>query len=575
MAKLLSSLNIGDKVKLGKHQVNNEARQDIVWQIGAKDHAGYPANSVTLVADKIIDLRGFDAKEPGNSDSSRGRYGNNRYKNSNLRQWLNKSGKGWFSKTHNADEPPTDAGMSQPTAYDGREGFLSAFTADELNAILDTTLTVAKNTVTDGGGSETLVDKVFLLSNTEVGLSNENNIVEGSKLPLFSDNNSRRRGLTQQAFSNTKSGRKPSSVGDMWYWLLRTPYASSSNGVRNVPTDGTLISSHAYLGHPGVLPALNLKSGIFVSDSVDSDGAYTIIHNNSPTISGADTNLGDKNTGFSITYSVNDTDLTDTLTVKEKINGITIRTLNNAPRNKQFTIEITEEMLYNFNLLATNTIEIEVNDGQGQVVYRRYTFKRTNTAPKISGQDENLGEKTEGFDITFSATDQENDTMSAKIYINDKLVQTYEVIESSQEYTYTLSKLEFVQLGNEDEHKIRIEVQDHNNATAIRNYTFTRKVGRIMYAFEKETDIMATQILISPTWYIAEGAEGKVLVCNNAYDEEPTWEDATEQILLERHFNFTNAIKTGDDWGIGVQIIINKGTATELSYLAGFGGAFK
>lgn len=301
----------------------------------------------------------------------------------------------------------------------------------------------------------------------------------------------------------------------------------------------------------------------------------TVINNVPPTISGVDTNLGDKNTGFTITYSVNDADTADNLTVKEKINGVTIKTLNNAPRNQEFTIEITEEMLYSYDLHATNTIEIEVNDGQGNVVYRRYTFKRTNTAPRISGQDEELGEKTEGFDITFSATDQENDTMSAKVYLNDRLVKTYEVIEPNQEYIYSLSKLDFVQLNNTDVHKIRIEVQDHNNATAIRNYTFTRKLTRVMYAFEKETDIMATQILISPTWHIAAGAVAQVLVCNNAFDEIPTWEDATEQVLLERHFNFINKEKTADKWGIGVQIIINKGTATELSYLAGFGGAYK
>lgn len=299
------------------------------------------------------------------------------------------------------------------------------------------------------------------------------------------------------------------------------------------------------------------------------------IDNSPPTVSGQDANLGDKNTGFTVSYSVNDTDLTDTLTVKEKINGVTIRTLNNAPKNQEFTIAITEEMLYSYDLYTTNTIEIEVSDGQGHAVYRRYTFKRTNTAPKISGQDANLGEKTEGVDITFSATDQENDAMSAKVYLNDKLVKTYEVIEPNQEYTYTLPKLDFVQLNNTDVHKIRVEVQDHNNATALRNYTFTRSLTRVLYAFEKETDIMATQILISPTWGIAEGAEPKVLVCNNLFDEIPTWEDATEQVLLERHFNFTNTAKTGATWGIGVQIIINKGTATELSYLAGFGGAYK
>ena len=56
MARLLNSLNVGDKVRMGRHQVNNEAKQDIIWQVAGKNHSGYPSNSVTLVAEKIIDL---------------------------------------------------------------------------------------------------------------------------------------------------------------------------------------------------------------------------------------------------------------------------------------------------------------------------------------------------------------------------------------------------------------------------------------------------------------------------------------------------------------------------------------
>ncbi|CAK7080768.1 hypothetical protein [Tissierella sp.] len=372
----------------------------------------------------------------------------------------------------------------------------------------------------------------------------------------------------------------------MYVVATTTAYKVRSETIETNDLNGKLATFH----YVDIL-SINMvgeRKGSFIEEIVAEDGTYPNdgklgsywyvkggLANTPPTISGQDSNLGDRNTDFTVTYSVNDTDAADNLTVKEKINGVTIKTLNNAPRNQEFTIEITEEMLYSYDLHATNTIEIEVNDGQGNVVYRRYTFKRTNTAPKISGADADLGEKIEGFDITFSATDQENDTMSAKVYLNDRLVKTYEVIEPNQEYIYSLSKLDFVQLNNTDVHKIRIEVQDHNNATAIRNYTFTRKLNRIMYAFQKETDIMATQILISPTWHIAAGAIAQVLVCNNAFDEIPTWENATEQVLLERHFNFINKEKTDEKWGIGVQIIINKGTATELSYLAGFGGAYK
>lgn len=280
MAKLISNLPIGAKVRYGKHKVMNETPQDIIWQVAHHNKPEYPTNSTTLVPEGIIDLRGFDAKEPSNSDDNRRNYGNNRYKDSNIRQWLNKSGTNWFVKAHSADESPTNSGMSQPTGYDTRDGFLTHFTEDEKAAILDTTLAVAKNTVTDGGGSETITDKVFLLSNTEIGLAKENGIDEGSKLDLFSNDASRVSKLTQQAFTNTQSGSKPSTVNDPWYYWLRSPLAALSYNVRRVHAAGSLYYDYACHGDNGVRPALNLESDILVSDTPDESGVYEAVWTN-------------------------------------------------------------------------------------------------------------------------------------------------------------------------------------------------------------------------------------------------------------------------------------------------------
>lgn len=282
MTQLISTLPVGSKIKFGKHQVNTEVKEDIIWQIGAKNHNGYPANSITLVAEKIIDYRGFDAMEPSNSDSNRKTRGNNRYKDSNLRQWLNKAGNPWFVKTHTADEPPTNAGTNNyGTDYDTRDGFLSAFTADELAAVLNTNVVTAKNTVTDGGGLETLIDKVFLLSNTEVGLANEPGGAEGFKLEMFTNDASRISKTTQQAFTNTKNTNKQASINGPWNWWLRSPCSGISHYVRFVHASGALSSdTSAYSGNYGVRPALNLSSEILVSDTTDVDGCYQAVWTN-------------------------------------------------------------------------------------------------------------------------------------------------------------------------------------------------------------------------------------------------------------------------------------------------------
>ena len=141
----------------------------IIWEIGDKNHAGYPANSVTLVAANILKLACFDAKESGNDDSSRRSYGNNRYSLSNLRQWLNKAGSPWYQAQHGADAAPTNANVwSNYNEYDDEAGFLTGFSAQMLAAILNTTLTVAKASV-DGGG---LTKVIFFVRSSCLFLQN-------------------------------------------------------------------------------------------------------------------------------------------------------------------------------------------------------------------------------------------------------------------------------------------------------------------------------------------------------------------------------------------------------------------
>lgn len=246
----------------------------IIWEIGDKNHAGYPANSVTLVAANILKLACFDAMESGNSDSNRRRYGNNRYSLSNLRQWLNKAGSPWYQAQHGADAAPTNANVwSNYNEYDDEAGFLTGFSAQMLAAILNTTLTVAKASV-DGGGSETVTDKVFLLSKAEVGLGAENGVSEGSTLAMFSDNTSRQCRPTAQAVSNSEYTSSSLSASQPWWYYLRSPSASYSYNVRYVYSGGTLDNRHAYYGSSGVRPALYLKSDISVS--LDGNDESTI-----------------------------------------------------------------------------------------------------------------------------------------------------------------------------------------------------------------------------------------------------------------------------------------------------------
>ena len=277
MAQKLSNLANKSKVKFGSLYGS-----PIVWIVADKNHAGYPSNSVTLVTNQIIKMLCIDATEPSNGNSDRRGYGNHRYIYSNLRQWLNSPAAAgqWYTAQHSADQTPDSSHVwNGGNPYSGLAGFLNAFTANERAALLNTTITVGKSS-TDGGGTETCTDKIFPLSCTEVGLSGDH--VCGSKLAIFSDNNSRIATVTASCVANSNYSSNPGS-GAAWYYWLRDAYAGSARFARYVGTDGPLDWNGAYDGYYGLRPACNLSSDLLISDSVDSDGCYTVIYNQAPT----------------------------------------------------------------------------------------------------------------------------------------------------------------------------------------------------------------------------------------------------------------------------------------------------
>ena len=285
MAQPLSNLSIGAKVKFGNHQVNTEAAMPIIWTIVAKNHPGYPANAITLHAEKIIDLRCFDAREPNNTNSNRRSYGNNRYSVSNIDQWLNKDSAAgaWYVEQHTYDQSPDAANVNNKTPYDTRPGFLYHFTAAEKDAILNTTIRVVKPSA-DGGGYEDITRKVFLPSTTEVGLADEDGTAEGTAWGFYTSKDTRIAYFTAQAFNNTLTSPKPSDIGNAWDWWLRTPISSSASRARGVSSNGALGSNYAHYGSGGVRPALNLPSSLLVSDTTDADGCYTFMWWTPPSI---------------------------------------------------------------------------------------------------------------------------------------------------------------------------------------------------------------------------------------------------------------------------------------------------
>lgn len=321
-----------------------------------------------------------------------------------------------------------------------------------------------------------------------------------------------------------------------------------------------------------------IDNGSFPANSAGQNLYYwpvLIVDNNVPIISGEDENLGNKTSSFNITYSVSDTDAGQELTVKEKLNGSIIRTLKNPTQNSTLTFTITDELFVSLSMNTTNTIEIEVTDGSA-TTYRRYTFVKTNSAPFITytGQAD-LGELTTKPGITYSVKDNEGDAITVTEKLNGEVISQFSAT-SNTNYTVGITDTFWLTCGS-NTNTVEIIASDALGGSSSKTITFSRKITKLQIVMKNaiETDAKATKILVSPQW-TTTGGVGKVEVCNNGFDSNPTWEDATTMVVLNRPHLFTNTSKTASKWGIKIRITVtkNQGYDGEVA-IFGFGGAYE
>ena len=255
-----SNLTLGSTFMFGKHQVGSETPWDIEWEIVHQEDNYQIAQTVQL-----IDARAFDTKEASSSDSNRKIYGNNNWKLSNIRQWLNSdaSAGNWYSAQHSADAPPTNANTSYPTGYDTRPGFLYHFTAAQKSAMMNFDLTLKIPTV-DGGGSHIVSQKVFLPTMTQVGLGANEGVAEGTVFNKYNGvaNSVRIRTVHPNADANSGNTNTGFVANTAWMWWLSSCYTTSYHA-RAVASSGGLGYSTAYGGDGALAPCIVLpRSGI-------------------------------------------------------------------------------------------------------------------------------------------------------------------------------------------------------------------------------------------------------------------------------------------------------------------------
>lgn len=568
MAQKISNLAVGTLVKFGTfHGV------PVVWKIADKNHSGYPANSVTLLSNQVLKLMCFDAKEVTH-DSDRALYGYSRYLHSNIRQWLNSDANAgeWFVSQHFHDiSPQNSATLSGLNGYDKIAGFLNAFSAKEQDALLNTTITAAIDSISSTTKAETLTDRMFLLSCAEVGVVGDS--VQGVLLPIFSDDTSRQATVTAQCVSNAPAYSNL-TAGAVWGYWLRDADVSATWRSRNIAKNGRMEITYSATESIGLRPACNLSGDLMVTDTADADGSYTILYNAAPTapvsITVPATVYGGK--AVAITWgAASDPD--------GNLAGYVVEASISSGAWSQIYKGAATTCTVNVAHGATTAqFRVKAYDAMGAESAYTTSPARTvinNRTPVVSGSDADLGTFAgTAPSASYTVTDADGDVVTVVEKLDGVTLRQYTAaLGASNVLTFDASRWRSILNGR---HTMTVTATDPMGASVTRTLTFTKAVTSIRFeqALAMSADAMPTRAILNIQGSFPTGSTLTVWICNNGNDAAPTWEEVTQKVLSRDKIFFNNDTKTAASWGVKIRVDLQRGTATEACYIQSIGGNF-
>lgn len=320
------------------------------------------------------------------------------------------------------------------------------------------------------------------------------------------------------------------------------------------------------------------------SSGATSTRSYNFYKSNTaPVISGTDEFLGEKNTAFTYDFTVTDPDFDQVVVVvtltKEgsKLPGEEILNITNAIGSTH-TVNITDEKLATLDLGGTYSIEIKADDGKTGVSYRRLTFTKVNKAPIISGNDRDLGVINSASLLadSFSITDLEGDAISAKIFLDDRIIYDYPEIVDNKVYNYEINTEDYVKLAK-GAHAIKIISSDDKKATSERLIAFTKRADKMEFILSvNETDTPAIKILAILKATLAPGDVLSIKATNNYADSKPVWEDITDKSVARMVHQYQNKTLTAAKGQIAIWVTVAKGSPEEQrSVITGMSGGYE
>lgn len=304
----------------------------------------------------------------------------------------------------------------------------------------------------------------------------------------------------------------------------------------------------------------------------EHEGKVTVLK--LPTISGGK-DLGEQYKAFTFIAKL-DSDSSRQTKVTAILEGETIystigtSTTHNIVVNDEVLKKLTSNKQYSITVKAEDSQKSSKNSST------TFTFTKISDPPILNIEDKDFGKILNKPIIEYSLTKGENVTIREKI--EDKEVRNFKAT-IGETYQFEMSDEDWQGFSPNKVITATIEAEDEYGQVTTKTFTFEKIITRIEIKGKTptKTDDKVTKVLLRPILRSMEGVKTvNIYACNNGLDNEPTWEDISENSLLHNVSFLENDSKTSEEWAFNLKIVIEReeGYDGEI-ILDALGGAFE
>ena len=199
-----------------------------------------------------------------------------------------------------------------------------------------------------------------------------------------------------------------------------------------------------------------------------------------------------------------------------------------------------------------------------------------NTPPAITCEypgNTPLGVKNEGFEISYSVSDEEGDQVAVTEAVDGAALRTF-TAELGAENSFVLGGLDWMRLLN-GRHTLSITAADGASSTA-HSLSFTKEVTKASVTLEQpmSADGPITVCVLAASGFIPADAQYTVMVTNNANDGAPVWEDCTAAVRSGANHIFDNSTAE-EGFAFNFKLSVERGPSGQGGYITSVQGGFQ